>query len=253
MGNKLPTDLLRYPTDSIVSLVASLTELLYYLDVNAQIKGITKFCELPEIKIPRPIIVGGTKNPHLKRIQALDPELIIANREENRQEDIISLDSDDKLIWVTDINDISENILFIRSLGELLQNSRAEPLAAEMERIYSDVQNTLYPSSVAYLIWQEPYMVVANNTFINSMLAAGGFFNVFGDQERYPVTTLGEIIELAPQKIFLSSEPYPFNEAHLSNFETNFPTSEIKLVDGKMFSWYGSRPLLAKKYFETLT
>jgi ABC-type Fe3+-hydroxamate transport system substrate-binding protein len=100
------------------------------------------------------------------------------------------------------------------------------------------------------MIWQNPYMLAANNTFINIILKHLGFNNLGAILERYPEITEKELTKLNPEYVFLSSEPFPFKEKHIEHYQKLFPNSKIKLVDGEMFSWYGNRMLLAFDYFK---
>jgi ABC-type hemin transport system substrate-binding protein len=118
-------------------------------------------------------------------------------------------------------------------------NLKAEKSAAEAPR-------------VAYFIWQEPYMVAASDTFIDEMLKVAGFRNVFESFSRYPEIDMELLVKLNPDLIFLSSEPYPFKEKHLAFFKQICSGAEVLIVDGELFSWYGSRLLKSADYFMEL-
>ena len=239
------------PPCRIISLVPSLTELLYYLGLGKYVVGITRFCVLPEAKIPKPKIIGGTKNPKIDSIRLLNPDFIIASKEENRYSDIHEM-QEGTAVWVTDIATIEDNIELINSLlAQFDIQSDYKSIVQNFTKLYTQGA-ILRNKRVLYLIWKEPYMTVGGDTFIHEMIHHAGFENVTSSLERYPVLSKEEIISLCPDYIFLSTEPYPFKQSHLQEFATIFPDSKIILVDGQMFSWYGIRPLFAMEYFATI-
>ncbi len=103
-----------------------------------------------------------------------------------------------------------------------------------------------------YLIWQNPYMTVAGDTFIHAMMEAAGFDNLFKDRTRYPELSIADMQRLNCQLLLLSSEPFPFSQKHLDLLQPLLPQTRILLVDGEMFSWYGSHLLKAPRYFQYL-
>ena len=105
-------------------------------------------------------------------------------------------------------------------------------------------------TATAYFIWRKPYMAVGGNNFIDAMLQHCGFHNVFSNLERYPEITTEQLQKANPQLILLSSEPYPFKEKHIAEFQAICPQATIKVVDGEMFSWYGSRLAMAPAYLQ---
>ena len=141
----------------------------------------------------------------------------------------------------------------IADIGRLTRRHEAAHLLCnEIEQVFAAIPKNNPPASVAYLIWQDPLMTVGGDTFINDMLLHAGLVNIFSSSNRYPVIEPGQLQALKPQFIFLSSEPYPFQQKHLEQWQPMFPDSEIVLVDGEMFSWYGSRLLQAPAYFNHL-
>lgn len=237
----------------IISLVPSITELLYDLKLEERVVGITKFCIHPSAWFKSKTRIGGTKNPNLDRIQGLKPDLIIANKEENRKTDIEQLS---KLfpVWVSDVNDIQQAFEMIASIGDITNKKvEAEQILTELKASFFDIIAWPESIAVAYIIWKDPWMTVNKQTFIHSMLNKCGFQNVFSNAGlRYPETTIEELKLLNPEYIFLSSEPFPFNEKHIIELKKHLPHSKIILVDGEIFSWYGSRLLKAKHYFEKI-
>ncbi|GAB4128743.1 MAG: helical backbone metal receptor [Raineya sp.] len=236
----------------IISLVPSQTELLFELGLEKEIVGITKFCIHPKEKVKHIAKIGGTKNFHFDKIDALRPDLIIGNKEENYQEGIEKL-AQTYPVWISDIYTLPDALSMIETLGKITQkNTEAQNLIIQIQRKFQALYKVALKTSVAYLIWRKPYMVAARNTFIDAMLSEMGLENVFSDKERYPETSLAELAQRMPDLIFLSSEPYPFKEKHIAEIQANCPNSKVILVDGEMFSWYGSRLLKSSQYFQEL-
>lgn len=235
----------------IISIVPSQTELLFDLGLNDEIIGITKFCIHPADKVKFKQKVGGTKNLNINLIKDLKPDLIIGNKEENERsqvEELMNLFP----VWMSDIADLPSSIEMIRSVGELVGKSQsAKKMTAAINSGFKEVVIAPLNLKVAYFIWRKPYIVAGQGTFIDAMLKRCGLTNVF-EAERYPEVTSAELINLKPEVIFLSSEPYPFTQKHIEEFKTMLPNAIIKLVDGELFSWYGSRLLHSPQYFKTL-
>lgn len=262
----------------IVSLVPSLTEYLLDLGLGDQVVGRTRFCIHPRDRVRRIDIVGGTKNPSLSKIRSLKPDLIVANREENRKEDIDTLQervddgSDPADVMVTQIRTVEE------ALSEMMRIGRRCGREKEAQRWVRDIQGVRMQGGdrggdrggalgrnrggalcsaegstqqgsqgrfqkirVAYLIWRDPWMTIGSDTYIHSVLEEWGFQNIFSDQERYPVVTLEEIRRRHPACILLSSEPFPFKEKHQTEIEMAIPDTRAFLINGEWTSWYGSR------------
>lgn len=237
------------PPKRIISLVPSQTELLEDLGLEDRIVGVTKFCVRPKGLIKRKTIIGGTKNYRMEVIESLKPDLIIGNKEENEKVGIEELIRKYP-VWMSDIVTIEDSLGMILSLGEVLEvRSEAEKIVRQLKR---DFANPLPRKGTAvYLIWDEPIMVAGTNTFINQMLSFAGFENVI-EKERYPELRIDTLIEQSPDYLLLSSEPFPFKQKHIDSFKAILPKTKIMLADGEYFSWYGSRLLGAKSYFETL-
>ncbi len=234
----------------IVSLVPSLTELLFDLGLEEEVVGITKFCIHPNQWFRQKTRVGGTKQLHIDKIISLQPDLIIANKEENVKEQIDIL-AQKFPVWVTDINNIDEALITIKELG--IKIGKEEEALQMADKITQQFQSYCpNPTKRAlYFIWQKPYMVAGVDTFISAMMKLAGYENIMQDI-RYPTLSEESIAALKPPYILLSSEPFPFKEKHLLEFRLMFPDSIIKLVDGEIFSWYGSRMLKAIDYFRSL-
>jgi len=237
----------------IISLVPSQTELLFDLGLDEEVVGITKFCVHPAEKWRSKPRVGGTKQVNFEKIAALNPDLILANKEENDRSQIEQLQAHYP-VWTSDVVQIDDALAMIKSVGVLTGTAeKAAALATQLSiAIQSSIASPKPSIQVAYLIWRKPWMAVANGTFIDSMLAVGGFSNIFAAKTRYPEITLEELAAAKPQAILLSSEPFPFREKHFEEIKQLCPTAVVKLVDGELFSWYGSRMLQAIPYLVRL-
>ena len=234
----------------IISLVPSLTELLYDLGLDEEVVSITKFCVHPEIWFKTKTRIGGTKNIDIEKIQSLQPDLVIANKEENVKEQIEALQNFTK-VYVSDVSNLGDAINMIDELGKLVnKKAKASLIIKEIERKFLQLQHINQPKiPAAYLIWREPYMTIGGDTFINDMMQYCGFENIFKDQLRYPETNVEELNKLSCKILLLSSEPFPFKQKHIDELQPLLQDTKIILVDGEMFSWYGSRLLLAADYF----
>lgn len=248
MGN---TILLDRPPQRIISLVPSQTELLADLGLDQNVLGITKFCVHPSEWLLRKTIVGGTKKFHFDIIDKLNPDLILGNKEENYLEGIVRL-SEKYPVWMSDIVTLHDALSMITSIGELTdRQSEANQITEGIVNQFRQVKKHR-GQSVLYLIWQQPWMAVGTNTFIHTLLTTLGLKNIIDFRERYPELHAEEIKKLKPDYIFLSTEPFPFSDRHVKEIQRISPGSKILLVDGEMFSWYGSRLLKSPAYFNTL-
>ncbi|WP_305982064.1 helical backbone metal receptor [Roseivirga thermotolerans] len=236
----------------IVSLVPSQTELLHDLGLNKEVVGITKFCIHPAHWRKEKAIVGGTKQVHFNRIEELAPDLIIGNKEEN-EEGFINELATRYPVWMSDIASLNEALDMMEAIGQLTGREReAEALVVDVLSAFAPLQEqSLKKQRAVYLIWKDPYMAVGKNTFVDEMLSMAGFENLV-KETRYPELRLEDIKALDPEVILLSSEPYPFQKKHMSEIRNELPGVEMRLVDGEMFSWYGSRLLKAPAYFQAL-
>ena len=224
----------------IVSLVPSQTELLAYLGLDKEVLGITKFCVHPEHWFRSKSRVGGTKQVSIDTIHSLQPDLIIANKEENVREQVEEL-AKHYPVWVSDVNNLDDACEMITSLAAI--TGRPDTLSNELRKRFEEL-NDFTPVRAAYLIWRNPYMAAGSDTFINDMMKRCGFINTI-EKERYPQVSIDELREC--EIVLLSSEPFPFKQKHIE--ELQLPSM---LVDGEMFSWYGSRLLQVPDYFRQL-
>lgn len=235
----------------IISLVPSQTEFLYAINAGQQVVGVTKFCVLPEDAKSSARVVGGTKNIHSDIIEELDPDLILANKEENDKDQILAL-AEKYPVWTSDVADLQAATDMMQQVGKLTGHyQRALEISIEVNRLFINMQ-TVIPRRVLYFIWRDPYMVAGKGTFIHHILTRSGMVNAARAKTRYPTLNTAEIRRMKPDLILLSSEPFPFKEKHLDEFRQLVPEAEIRIVDGQKFSWYGSHLLQVPEYLEKL-
>ncbi len=244
---------LLHPPKRIVSLVPSQTELLYDLGLEEEVLGITKFCLRPSHWFHSKKRVGGTKKLNLDAIDALQPDLIIGNKEENEKQQIEILEKKYS-VWMSDVATFQDALRMIILIGELVdKKDAAKRITTEIETRFANLPKASnLKRRAAYIIWRDPYMVAASGTFIDEMLRLSGFENIFHSKSRYPEISPTELAAAAPEVILLSSEPYPFQEKHKAEFKQLCPAAVIQCVDGELFSWYGSRLIHSAAYFEQL-
>ncbi|MDZ4668916.1 MAG: helical backbone metal receptor [bacterium] len=237
----------------IVSLVPSQTELLYHLGLDAEVVGQTLFCIHPaEQHLVKPR-VGGTKKLDINKIRNLKPDLIIGNKEENKQSEIVEL-MQEFPVWMSDIKNLEDALEMILSIGNLVgKPERAKEIHQQISAGFEALVQTEKKETCVYLIWRNPWMAAGGYTFIDDMLSRCGYINLAkGELSRYPELQAEWLLAQQPANIFLSSEPYPFKEKHLAELQAICVSARIKLVDGELFSWYGNRLIASAKYFKSL-
>lgn len=248
-------------TPRIVSLVPSITELLFHLELEQEVVGITKFCIRPDNWFRTKARIGGTKTVDKDKVFFTMPTLILANKEENVKEQVEAL-REIAPVYVSDVSTLAEAYEMIFTIGTLTgKTAKAKEIIKNIEEGFALLKkqpaapdNPKPPTSnpkpkAAYIIWREPYMVAGGGTFINDMMTRCGFENVFADLPRYPRVSIGQLAKSNCQYLLLSSEPYPFGEKHKQEIQSLLPNKKIILVDGEMFSWYGSRLQFSPQYF----
>jgi ABC-type Fe3+-hydroxamate transport system substrate-binding protein len=234
----------------IISLVPSQTELLFELGLDEQIAGITRFCIHPEELCRNKPKIGGTKKININKINSINPDLIIANREENTLEDIRILEKTFP-VWVSDVGNLDDALDMIAAISKLTgSGNKGEAIISTITQNFLNLKKSP-PLSVVYLIWRNPFMSAGKDTFINDMINRCGWKNLLDDKPRYPKISLDDIKQLGPDLLLLSSEPYPFREKHISELQSLTGILPV-LVDGEYFSWYGSRLMIAPAYFNNL-
>ena len=235
----------------IISLVPSITETLFDFGLTAdEVVGRTKFCIHPLDLVKKVEVIGGTKNLNIDKIRSLKPDLIIANKEENEKLQVEELMKDFK-VWVTDIETLEDNANFISELGKVLNK---EDLAKNYNHKIASGFTQIKVSQtkrIAYLIWKNPYMTVGSDTFIHEVLQKLGFENLFKNKKRYPEVSVEELKRA--DLILLSSEPFPFQQKHIDELRRELPNTEIFLVDGEVFSWFGTHLMKVDEYLKDLS
>ncbi|HWK05584.1 MAG TPA: helical backbone metal receptor [Puia sp.] len=265
------------PPRRIISLVPSQTELLHTLGLEEEVIGITKFCVHPQQWFRHKTRVGGTKDIRPEVIHSLQPDLIIANKEENDRAQVEQL-FPHYPVWISNVATLADALQMIRSVGDLTgKTAPALSLAEEITRRFAALGFPAPSPRTAYFIWRferpafrsrrmdvnasvrhisedstravTSWMVAGGDTFIQDMLTHAGFINIFQDLPRYPVIGLESLAGSGCELVLLSSEPYPFREKHIGEIRAILPKARVLLVDGEIFSWYGSRLLQAPAYF----
>lgn len=224
--------------------------MLHYLGLENEVVGITKFCVHPETWFRNKKRVGGTKQIKMEVIEELQPDLIIANKEENTQEQLEEL-FEKYTVWTSDIKNIDDALNMIQTVGQMCAKEKeAEELIGAVKAL-SEKPVEGPKKKAAYFIWQKPYMMAGSDTFIHSMMKWAGFENVVAET-RYPELSLEELKKRGVEVLLLSSEPFPFKEKHQEEIQALFPEAKVLLADGELFSWYGSRMLQAFPYLRKL-
>src|SRR6202171_6035528 len=237
------------PPRRIVSLIPSITEILFALGAGSSVAGCTVYCTEPPEGVASKTRVGGEKNPKLDVIRELGADLVVANIEENVREHVETLRAWGIPVHVTYPRTVADGIRLVGELGELLEaGAPARDLEAALRARYEDVRAAAVgrrPRRVFCPIWRKPYMTINADTYIHDMLAVSGGSNVFGGAaKRYPEVTLDDVARSDAEVILLPDEPYRFRHVHEADFAPypDLPAvrdGRIHLVDGKLLSWYG--------------
>ena len=243
------------PEPRIVSLVPSITELLFDLGLGPFVAGRTTFCVHPREAVDSVPRVGGTKTVRLDRLRDLAPTHVIVNVDENRKEDVEAIESFAPHVIVTHPLAPADNPGLYRLLGSVFGTEEAAGrLAAAFagERAaLNEAAARLPPRRVLYLIWKEPWMTVSRDTYISRTLALVNWETAAHDPGvRYPEVALDEALFAGVDLVLLSSEPYPFKPEHAALVEAAPGGADmpIALIDAEMVSWYGSRAIPGLRY-----
>ncbi|MBA3680252.1 MAG: ABC transporter substrate-binding protein [Bacteroidetes bacterium] len=245
IGNKVK---LKEKPMRIISIVPSQSEFLWDLGLKNELVGITKFCVHPNQMFTSVERVGGTKKINIEKIRKLKPDLIIGNKEENEKSDIEALQKEFK-VWMSDIYNFEDAFIMMMELGKMTgKEKEAERIVNKIKKDLPKVKDIFNGERVAYFIWYKPYMFAAKDTFIDHVLNYIGLKNALGNLKRYPELTDEEIKKIDLKLCFLSSEPFPFKVKHVKELKDKLPLAKITIVDGEIFSWYGSRLQHFKDY-----
>ncbi len=234
----------------IVCLVPSITELLVDLGLAERLVGRTGFCIHPREVVRAIPKVGGTKDVKLDRVRELAPTHVVVNVDENTRETADELARFVDHVIVTHPSEPLDNLDLYRLLGQIFgAEAAAEDLCARFSSAHAALTSTPHPAQdVLYLIWRDPWMTVAPQTYIARTLALVGWRTVpHATDERYPTVDLGELAG-SVDRVLLSSEPFHFHERHIEEVSGLVPGAEVSLIDGEMTSWYGSRAVEGMRY-----
>jgi ABC-type Fe3+-hydroxamate transport system substrate-binding protein len=265
------------PPRTVVSLVPSITESLFDLNLGSRLVAITDYCVYPEVGVARLPRIGGTKNPDVNQIIELAPDLVIANQEENRKEDVLVLQGAGIPVWVTFPRTVPDVFNLLWNIMYLFEETSMVPRVRLIEQTYDWVLGITKANEdslcrVFVPIWLDPLMTFNADTYIHDLLRVCGGTNVFAQRERqypleadlgeadpypaddpraagrdtrYPRVTMDEVVEAQPDVILLPSEPFRFTEAHITLFSSlDVPAAHnhrIHLVDGSLLTWHGTR------------
>jgi ABC-type Fe3+-hydroxamate transport system substrate-binding protein len=234
--------------ERIVSLVPSLTEALFTFGVGTRVVGRTRYCLWPPRAVGRVPTVGGTKKVDVARLLELDPDLVVAVKEENSRENVEKIQAAGVPVFVGAPQSVEGAIWLLRELARVVEAPRAEAVLNPIERVYDRLREGVERAEARRLfvpIWKNPYMSVGSDTYAHDVLATCGGENVCGGSTRYPVFTLEEVEAAQPEIVLLPDEPYPFCAEDLEDFYAlDIPAARsdcIHLVDGKLLTWYGPR------------
>lgn len=261
----------------VISLVPSMTESLFDLGIGERLIAVTDYCTRPAEKVARLPRIGGTKNPDLERIIAMQPDLVIMNSEENRLEDQQALAAAGIATWVTEPRTVFQALNLLWDVMDIFEAPQMSARVRELERAYDYTElamrsEILRPVTVFVPIWKDPWMTINKDTYMHDLLSVCGGDNVFAERERlfplradlgkepplpkddrriegrdvrYPRITLAEVEAKQPEVVLLPDEPYPFTEADADTFYAlNIPAAKNKhiyTVDGSLLSWHGTR------------
>ena len=252
-GNKiaLPTTINR-----IVSLVPSISELLYDLNCEDKIVGVTSLCLIPKYFQLEKEIIGSVQEISIKKIIDLKPDVVFASKDENSEEEIEEL-SKFVNVYITDVKDVSEAINMITNIGSFLnKRNDATKVVMKIDNQLEDlalITKDLQYRSAAYFIWNDPWVAAGKETFINSILKLIKVDNVFENlKERYPAVTAANIHIGNPDIIILPTEPHNFTDEDAIRIGQNTHDAATFFVDGRAFSWYGSRLIKSLDYLKLL-
>ncbi len=238
-----------YPPKRIISLCPSITDTLFALDLQDEIVGRTRFCIHPSPAVLDVKAVAGTKDIKMDAILQLKPDLIIAEKEENTKEIVEALEQH-LPVYVAEVQCVQEAYTMIEDIGDVTNRRlEAESLNTAIQEGFKSLQG-LTSGSAVYVIWKKPYMAAGRTTYIDSLLKTLGFTNPITEfPGRYPELTTHDFQSANPDLVLLASEPYPFKEKHVPEFQEMLPNATILPIDGEMF-WYGPRMIEAAAYFK---
>lgn len=243
----------------IVSLVPSITELLFDLGLGASLVGRTHYCVHPAPQVAAVPSLGGTKKVKLERLRALDPSHVIVNVDENTRETVDAIARFVPGIVVTHPLAPRDNLALYRLIGGIFGRSEAaEALCARFEAALGSLlagARALPSRRVLYLIWKDPWMTVSRDTYVSGMLALVDWHTLGHDPaRRYPAIEITPSLLAETDIVLFSSEPFAFDRGHVEAFRAAHAcgTARLERIDGEMTSWYGSRAICGLEYLGAL-
>jgi ABC-type Fe3+-hydroxamate transport system substrate-binding protein len=239
----------------IVSLVPSLTELLFDLGLGDQVVGRTAFCVHPQGRVRAARSVGGTKTVNVRKLRELEPTHVLVNIDETPRSLAEELAAAGYTIVVTHPVEVRDNLALYMLLGGMFgKQNEAEELCRRFEAAYDAARRSaerLLERRVLYLIWKDPWMTVARDTYVSRMLASVGLRTLPATSDRrYPTIELTDDLLRAVELVLFPTEPFPFKERHLAEFRAGHPphANKATTIDAQMVSWYGSRTIRGLAY-----
>lgn len=264
-----------YVPQRVVSLVPSVTESLFDLNIGSRVVAVTDYCTRPAEGVKKLPKVGGTKNPNIEAIVALHPDLVIMNQEENRKADADSLTAAGVPIWLTHPNTVREALDLLWTIMDVFEEPSMVPRVRLIEVAYEwtlGVTRDFAPKRAFVPIWRDPWMTFNRDTYIHDLLHTCGVENVFADRTRryplaadigdaeplpdddprvperdvrYPRISLDEVVAVQPDLVLLPDEPYVFTQNDADELASlDIPAAkngQIHLVDGSLLTWHGTR------------
>ena len=234
--------------ERIVSLVPSLTEALFAFGAGERVVGRTRYCLWPPRAVGKVPTVGGTKKVDVSRLLELEPDLVVAVREENSRENVERIQEAGVPVFVGAPESVEGALWLLRELARIVEAPRTDAVLDPIERVYARLREGMKRTNSRRLfvpIWKNPYMSVGSDTYAHDVLETCGGENVCGGSTRYPIFTLEEVEAAQPEIVLLPDEPYPFSAEDLEDFYAlDIPAAHedrIHLVDGKLLTWYGPR------------
>lgn len=235
------------PPERVVSLVPSLTETLFDLGAGEALVGVTTFCIFPADELARVTRIGGTKNPHVDDIRALEPDLVYANVEENIRKHAEEIEKFAP-VFATEPKSVRDVAELIEDLGEI--HKKQTRAAAMIEEIYAEVALAAHSPRFTFAtpIWKNPWMWCGGDTYVSNLLMTAGGANVLDTHSRYPSIELEEVFALKPDVIFLPDEPFEFTEEDAAALREASSARIVGPFPGHLFTWHGSRTLKGLRF-----
>lgn len=238
----------------ILSLVPSLTELLFDMDLAGTLVGRTSFCVHPQPAVADIPSVGGTKRINMKKVAALAPTHALVNIDETPKRMADALAAEGISVIVTHPIEVTDNRRLFHLLGGIFDRTRqAAALARRFDAALARLDSEAAPRKALYLIWQDPWMTVSRDTYISRFLALAGWRTAAHDPAvRYPELSLDDRLIAGVDDVLFSTEPFAFTEKHVEAFRREFPAhaAKARLIDAEMVSWYGSRAIAGLEYLK---